>query len=279
MHFTLSRYACERLLYRLSKSQHNDSFVLKGAALLSIWIGDRFRATRDIDFLAFGEVRESWMAACFANIFAVPVDPDDGLFFDPASINVVQIREESEHGGLHLDAVARLGSTKIPVKIDAGFGDAVTPAAAMITVPSMLGFPSASLRGYPKETVVAEKLEAIVRIGFTNSRLKDYFDREVLARMFDFDGPTLTSAIQATFETRSTAVPKITPNGLTAAFGTDVENMKRWRGFRSKSGIESDIPLAEVVTRIDQFTSPIFARLAGGLEPLAQWSHTAARWQ
>ena len=173
MQFTLARYTCERLLYRLSRSQHADSFVLKGAALFATWVDSRYRATRDIDFLVFIEATEQRIADAFRDIFAVTVEPDDGLLFDADSIKVSRIREEFEYGGLHLDAVARLGTTRIPVKVDSGFGDVITPAAVALTYPSMLGFPAATLRGYPKETVAAEKLEAIVRIGMTNSRLWD----------------------------------------------------------------------------------------------------------
>ena len=278
MQFTLARYTCERLLYRLSRSQHADSFVLKGAALFATWVDSRYRATRDIDFLVFIEATEQRIADAFRDIFAVTVEPDDGLLFDADSIEVSRIREEFEYGGLHLDSVARLGTTRIPVKVDSGFVDVITPAAVALTYPSMLGFPAATLRGYPKETVAAEKLEAIVRIGMTNSRLKDYFDLHLLARGFDFDATTLGKAIKATFERRGTAIPNGTPSGLKAAFGNDAENINRWKGFYAKSGIDEIVPLPEVVAMVDGFASPIFARLAAGDALTAKWHCASARW-
>jgi predicted nucleotidyltransferase component of viral defense system len=203
----LTRYANERLLHRLSVSPHASQFVLKGAALFTLWTGRAHRATRDLDLLGFGESTVERVRSVFDEILRLDV-PEDGATFDVESLSVAAIRGGQEYGGVRALFDARVGSARIRMQIDVGFGDAITPAAEIVSFPALLDFPAPKLRAYPRETVVAEKVEAMVKLGMTNSRMKDFFDVVVLSRMFDFDGALLTRAIRATFVRRGTSLPR-----------------------------------------------------------------------
>jgi len=156
----LTRYALERLLYRLSTSNHDDRFVLKGAMLLTCWFEDPHRATRDIDLLGFGDPSPEAMLAVFQEVLGVAVA--DGVEFDLDALRVDKIREEIEYGGLRLRTTASISGARIKVTIDVGFGDALEPGTEIIDYPSILDFPNPRLRVYARETVIAEKFQAMV---------------------------------------------------------------------------------------------------------------------
>jgi hypothetical protein len=183
----LRRYAIERLLYRLSVSPYRDRFVLKGAMLFAAWAGDPFRSTRDVDLLGFGESAVPAVAETFRAICRQAVD-DDALLFDGDKLQAGPIRDAQEYPGVRVRLTAFLGKVRIPVQIDVGFGDVITPAAVDIEFPPLLETAAPRLKAYPKETVVAEKFEAIVDLGEANSRMKDYYDLVALSRLFGFDG-------------------------------------------------------------------------------------------
>jgi hypothetical protein len=172
---TWSRYAVERLLYRLSVSDHGGEFVLKGAALFAAWMGQPHRPTLDVDLLGFGEVSGERLEAVFREICQVAVEPD-GLRYDPGSVRAEPIRGNQEYGGYRVAITAFLGKMRIPVRADVAFGDAVTPPAEEIAYPTLLDLPAPHLRACPRETVVAEKLHAMVVLGIANSRMKDFYD-------------------------------------------------------------------------------------------------------
>lgn len=182
----LTRYANERLLYRLATSGHASRFVLKGAALFTIWTGEPHRATRDVDLLGFGDPSEDHLRAVFADILAVEVD-DDGVRFDESTLDVGPIREEQDYGGVRVVLIAQVTNAKVRLQVDVGFGDAITPDAMNVDFPPLLDFPAPNLRAYPRETVVAEKLEAMVKLGQANSRMKDFYDLAVLSQTFAFE--------------------------------------------------------------------------------------------
>ena len=192
----LSRYALERWLYRLSVSPDQNRFVLKGALLFALWFDTPHRPTRDADFLGFMPADAQALRASVDKICAL--ESDDGMRFDPASIAIQEIRKEANYDGLRVNLMAWLGTAKCPVQLDVGFGDAVTPDPEEVEYPTLLAdVPAPRLRVYPRETVVAEKLEAIITLGMRNSRMKDYFDLWVLLRANDFDAALLARAIAA----------------------------------------------------------------------------------
>ena len=251
----LRRYAVERLLYRLSISPYRDQFVLKGAMLYAAWTEDLFRATQDLDLLGQGDSATSSIKATFQAICQIQVR-DHGLVFDTDGLAAVQIRENQEHGGVRVRMKVFLGKTQIPVQVDIGFGDAVTPAAQELEFPPLLAPEGPRLKAYPKETVVAEKLHAIVALGRTNSRMKDFYDLLALSSLFEFDR-VLASAIRATFERRGTSLPSNIPEGLSAAFAEDGEKVRQWSAFVEREPLLVDAPsLDKTISRIAQFVLP-----------------------
>lgn len=226
----LDRFAVERLLYRLSVSPHRDQFLLKGALLFALWFDAPHRPTRDADLLGFGPADGERLHAVIAELCAI--DSDDGLRFELGSIQVEPIREEAAYEGLRARLVAFLGGARCHVQWDVGFGDAVTPGPQDMDYPVMLDeFPPPRLRVYPRETVFAEKLEAIATLGIANSRMKDYFDLQALLREQAMAPATLAEAIRATFQRRGTAPPEGVPFGLTDAFATDAQKQSQWAAF------------------------------------------------
>lgn len=240
----LVRYALERLLYRLAQSPHSEYFVLKGALLFRLRFDMEQRPTRDADFLGFGDAEPEHCAAMFRDIASVTLTSDDGLLFDASSVRTAKIRKEAGYPGVLVNMVAILDGARIPVQCDIGFGDAITPAPLRQSYPTLLNMPAPVLAVYPLETVIAEKLEAMVKLAGFNSRLKDYFDLWVLMRYEKIDHALLPTAIRATFVRRQTVLPVTLPVGLTREFA--VEKQVMWQAFLTRSGLTAP-PLTEVL--------------------------------
>ncbi|VVT24548.1 nucleotidyl transferase AbiEii/AbiGii toxin family protein [Rhizobium sp. EC-SD404] len=249
----LTRFALERLLYRLSTSPHADRFVLKGAMLMMSWFDDPHRGTRDLDLLGFGDPGEEAMLATFRDILAQ--DVDDGVVFDPDTLRVDRIREELEYGGLRLRALASVGGARINLTIDIGFGDALEPGAEIVEYPVMLDLPAPRLRAYARETVIAEKFQAMVALGRANSRMKDFYDVWVLSQSFSFDDDRLARAIAATFARRGTALPTEPPDALTPAFADDEQKQKQWHTFVENVAVDPG-PFVQVLASLCDFLMP-----------------------
>ena len=251
----LTRYGIERLLYRLSQSQHADRFLLKGAMLFAVWDSQTHRPTRDLDLLGFGPAEKEALARIFREILQTSV-PDDGLVFDPDSVRVEEIRDDNAYGGIRIRLMSRLGKAKVPIQIDVGAGDVVTPGPEKAVFPPLLDFPAPHIRAYPIYTVVAEKLEAMVKLGAANSRMKDFYDLWFLSRRFEFDGPTLGQAIRATFARRQTDLTG-TPPPLTEEFGRDDTKQTQWAGFLRRNKLSGPpSSFAGLMIRLRQFLSP-----------------------
>lgn len=216
-------------------SPYADRFILKGAALFTLWTGIPHRTTRDVDLLGFGDPDPRNVKGLIAEILAIKVE-DDGFTFDLESLTAGLIREDQAYGGIRVTAVAHIGGARIRLQIDVGFGDAITPEPGKVEFPTLLEFPAPVLLAYERETVVAEKLEAMVQLGQANTRMKDFFDLHVLSRDFEFDGDVLVEAIRATFERRSTPIPGSTPVALTPEFSEDPAKTMQWNAFVRKSG-------------------------------------------
>jgi predicted nucleotidyltransferase component of viral defense system len=219
----------ERVLYRLAQTPHRDRFALKGALLVTTWFTDPHRPTRDVDFLGFGDSDPNAVFAVFRDVCAVPMD--DGVVIDLATLRIDRVRDELEYGGLRLRALASVGGARVRVTIDIGFGDSVEPGLEELELPVLLDFPAPRLRAYARETVIAEKFQAMVMLGRANSRMKDFYDVWVLSRTYDFDGPRLPAAIAATFDRRNTALPIGVPDALTSDFANDPAKQAQWRAF------------------------------------------------
>lgn len=252
----LTRYVVERLLFRLGASVHRDRFALKGAMLFAVWTADIIRPTRDLDLLGFGDSDPGAVRQAFLEILGADV-PEDGVAFDLTAIRAEPIRAEQLHEGVRVTAAALIGSARVPVQIDIGFGDAITPGLGEADYPTLLDAPAPRLRIYPRETVVAEKFEALVAIGARTSRMKDYYDLYCLPRLFGFDGRILADAIRATFARRGTDIPRETPPALSSAFAADPDALARWSAFIGRTPLLMPPPaLPELVRDVAAFVMP-----------------------
>jgi hypothetical protein len=245
---TLTHYGLERLLYRLSVSEHASNFLLKGALLFTLWYGIAHRPTRDADLLGFGPDDIDTAVTTFRKICQIPAE--DGVVFDPDTVKGSIIRKEAGYGGVRIDLQATLDGARIALQVDIGFGDAVTPEPQAITYPVLLeDFPAPQLRAYPKYTVVAEKFHAVCLLGMTNTRLKDYFDLWVLLDDNALDPSEMRRAITATFERRKMAMPTIMPVGLSDIFAVDTVKQLQWKAFLNKNRL-NEVELKEVVNKL-----------------------------
>ena len=261
---TLTKYGIERLLYRLSQSEHSDQFILKGALLLSLWTDRLQRPTRDIDLLGSGDSSQEALTRLFRALCVADVQ-SDGLVFHPDTVQVTDIREDQEYGGQRVRMTATLGKARIHLQVDIGFGDVITPAAVEVEYPSLLGLPSPRLRAYPKETVIAEKLEAMVVLGMANSRMKDFYDVWMISRELQFDGQTLARAIQATFQRRRSGLPRTTPTALTDEFADNPDKATQWNAYLSRTRLDAGgMDLAQIIQEIRMFLMrPMIAAAEG----------------
>jgi predicted nucleotidyltransferase component of viral defense system len=253
----LTRYALERLLYRLSVSRHWDRFVLKGAMLVTSWIDDPNRATRDLDLLGFGEASAEALLPVFRDICAIEVD--DGLRFDTDGLRVDVIREGLEYGGLRLRTTATLAAARITVVVDVAFGDSLVPGVEEVDLPVLLDFPAPHLLAYARETVIAEKFQAMVALGRANSRMKDFYDVWVLSHAGEYRGDRLPRAIAATFARRRTPLPEEVPDALTPAFARDDGKRRQWAAFTRDLALEAP-SLENVIGELAAFLAPMAER-------------------
>lgn len=249
----LTRYVLERLLYRLTLTPHAGRFVLKGAMLVTTWFADPHRQTRDVDLLGFGSPTPDAMLAVFREVCSVPLD--DGVVIDVAGLRVDLIREALEYGGLRLRTTATVAGARVAIVIDIGFGDATEPGIEEIDLPVLLDQPAPRLKAYARETVIAEKFQAMVALGLANTRYKDFYDVWVLSRAHPFDGDRLARAIHATFDRRGTAIPVTPPDALTAAFAGDPQKRQQWAIYIADLG-SPDLDLAQVVADLAVFLMP-----------------------
>jgi len=266
----LARYGNERFLYRLSRTRHSKRFVLKGAMLFIVWLNRLHRPTRDLDLLGLGEITEATLREVFTDVCQTRVK-SDGLAFDPDSIAVQEIRENQVYQGLRVKVRGRLGTARVDIQVDVGTGDAITPDPIEADYPTLLDLPAPRLQTYPTETVVAEKLDAMVQLGLRNSRMRDFFDLWLMARTFDFDGATLAEAIRQTFARRRTALA-LEPACFTDAFAQDSAKQTQWRAFLRRSRLSdapSDFP--EVVEQVRAFLHPAVIALAEATRFVQRW--------
>jgi hypothetical protein len=251
----LTRYGLERFLYRLGRSEYRERFVLKGAMLFPLWGVVSYRSTRDVDLLGYGESEIEALVTVFRTICQTEV-ADDGITFDPVSVQAEGIRDQMEYGGTRLKLNADLAGARIHLQVDIGFGDVITPSADTAEYPVLLDHPAPHLWVYPRETVIAEKFQAMVHLGIANSRMKDFHDLWVLGSQFDFDGKTLATALARTFERRNTPLPVELPLALTPEFFADAQKTRQWKAFLNRAGLAVEVELGEVATFIAGFVMP-----------------------
>lgn len=268
----LVRFALERLLYRLAQSSHRGQFVVKGALMFQVWSNILHRPTRDLDLLGTGEPNADHFVSYFRDLCDQRVT-DDGLDFLADTVSATRMKEDEEYEGIRIKLEARLGSARIPIQVDIGFGDVITPAEEETTFPTVLDFPAPVLRSYPRETVVAEKFQAMVMLGIGNSRMKDFFDLFTLCGQFEFDGEVVRQAIAATFQRRKTSVPSVPPLALTPEFTDDELKSKQWDAFLRKSNLDAqNLDLSAVAKRLTEFLMPPARAATSGSSFAQRWT-------
>ena len=260
----LFRYGIERLLYRLSISPYADKYILKGASLFLVWKGQNYRVTKDADFLGSDPSDAEHITGVFRELCHATIEDNDGIEFMPDTVHAVPNREEQAYDGIRVTLVAMLYQAKIPLQVDIGFGDAITPEPERIEFPTLLGTPSPQLLAYPRYTMVAEKFEAMVRLGMANSRMKDFYDVWLMSRLFEFDGRTLCDAIRNTFRRRSTPLPNGLPMAFTDEFCKDTQKQTQWRAFVRKSKPEDVYgDFDDVISDVAAFLTPVIEAARG----------------
>jgi hypothetical protein len=270
---TLTRYAAERLLFRLGASAVRERFALKGASLLTVWMPDPYRGTKDVDLLASGDPSDESMRRVLEAICAVPC-PEDGLVFDLSTLRLETIRPEEEYSGKRARFQALLGTTRIAVQLDLGFGDAVVPEPVDITYPTLLNdLPAPELLAYPREAAVAEKFEAMVKLDLRNSRMKDFHDLWALASSFHFEGPVVQAAVAACFQRRGTPWADEIPTPLTPGFYQRQELAARWASYLAREAV-----LVPPPNRFEEIGEVILAFLGSVRESLVAGGALARGW-
>lgn len=265
----LTRFALERLLYRLTQLPEGKKFALKGAFTFLVWEGELTRQTRDLDLLGSGSPDEARIKEVVTRACQVDV-PEDGVQFDTDSIQVAPIREEAEYEGLRVKLTAHIGSARLSLQVDVGFGDVVTPSPEQKVFPGLLDFPEPKVKTYPPETVVSEKLHGIVRFGRANTRMKDFYDIWRISHLVRFEGKTLVHALRATFDRRETPLPQELPVALTEAFAGEPGKERQWRAFIQQ--VEHlDLDLQDMLDGLQTFLLPVLRATREGVEPPRTW--------
>jgi len=257
----LQHFAIERFIYRLSKSPHADRFILKGALMFSVWSGSGSRPTMDIDLL--GRIDNSLEVIVAAMKDACGMDVEaDGMSFNAETVTAVRITEDAEYEGVRVRVRGGLGNARVSLQIDIGFGDVIVPGPIKVAYPALLDFPAPELNGYTMESTIAEKFQAMVKLGVLNSRMKDFYDIWMLSRTFDFRGEMLAEAVEKTFENRNTPIT-IAPTVFDPSFVKDGDKKVQWQGFIRKAKL-ADAPEAfeDVVVAVKVFLEPLVASLA-----------------
>ena len=266
----LQYFVLERFLYRLGHSPYHRQFVLKGALMLAAWQSPFVRPTRDIDLLGRMNNTVEQVVSAVRAICREPA-PEDGLQFDTGSVIGERIIETANYAGVRVRLTAYLGTARIPMQIDVGFGDPLVPAPSLVRLPTILDLPAPELEGYSRESTIAEKIQIMVYLGEINSRMKDFYDVWSLATHFDFDGPLLAQAIQETFRWRQT---DLAPNPLAFSdrFALNDEKQSQWEAFIRRLHLE-DAPatLHEAIQIIAAFIQPVMQALAEGCHFDQRW--------
>ena len=258
----LTRYFQERLLYRMSQTRYRDNFYLKGGALLYAFERFAARPTLDIDFLGRDISNEgAAVIAAFKEICSVPCE-EDGIFFDIERITAQNITEFKDYHGIRMSIPVKMDTISQVMTMDIGFGDVVTPSPVNLEYPLLLEhLPVPNILAYSVETVIAEKMHAVVDLADQSSRMKDYYDLFNLITKEKYDSKTLQDAIVNTFENRHTSYDADTMF-FRNDFADNPQMQVRWKAFLKKITKEADVSFAEVVSYIQIALKPYWEKMS-----------------
>lgn len=267
----LQYYGMERFLYRFAQSKYAKSFILKGALMFTVWDVPQRRTTVDIDFLARFDNQIEKIEQVIKDVCVVKT-PTDGLIFDTMTVKGQRIKEDADYEGVRVNFLGFLEKSKIPMQIDIAFGDVIIPKPSEVDYPTLLDFPSPHLKGYTFESVVAEKFEAMIKLGTLNSRMKDFYDVWLMTRQFNFEGKNLVAAIKATFENRETPLPSGKPLFAAGIYADESVQATMWKAFLKKNPIKSaPDSFKAVVSAVEEFLSKPVTAIAAGQEFSSGW--------
>jgi len=233
----LQYYGMERFLYRFSRSKYADKFILKGALMFTVWEVPQRRTTLDIDFSAQFDNKTANIEKVIKDICEISVTPD-GLMFDPKTVKGQKIKEGADYEGVRVKFRGFLERIRISMQIDVAFGDVICPKPKIINYPVILDFPKPHLKGYPIESVVSEKFEAMVKLGLLNSRMKDFYDIWLMMHQFNFGGLKLIEALKKTFKHRKTPLPEHKPLFAEEIYDEKSDRQTLWKAFLEKGDIK-----------------------------------------
>lgn len=267
----LQYYGMERFLYRFGRSKYADKFILKGALLFTVWQIPERRTTLDIDFLARYDNQVASIEAVIRDVCDVSVEPD-GLIFEAKTIQGRKIKEDADYEGVRVKFKGFLERAHIPMQIDVGFGDVVYPKTKVIDYPVILDFPRPQLKGYPAESVISEKFEAMIKLGLLNSRMKDFYDSWLMIRQFNFNGLDLAETLKRTFEHRKTDLPAGKPLFAEEIYDEKSDRQTLWKAFLRKGNIKhAPETLAITAKEIEDFLIEPLDAIHKGKEFVSEW--------
>lgn len=265
----LQQYVNERILYRLSRTRYANDFVLKGGTLFGLLFGQPHRPTKDLDLLGTGNNELGTLSSTFLAVLAV--EEDDGIIFQMETLEAGKIKEDEQYEGVRISCTASIEQASVPVQIDIGFGDAIV-SRKKVELKTLLNLPRPELFVYPLESVISEKFEAMVKLGLTNSRMKDFYDIYTFAKDIEFEGATLSEAIRQTFLRRQTQIPIEAPLALTKSFFENKDKLAQWKAFTKKTKFLGDVDLQDICTQIERFIMPAAAKAATAVNLDGKWS-------
>ena len=249
----LQYYGMERFLYRFSRSKYANKFILKGALMFTVWQVPERRTTLDIDLSARYDNEIKAIEKVIRDVCEIAVTPD-GLVFNSATVKGHKIKEGADYEGVRVKFRGFLERSRIVMQVDMGFGDTIYPKPRKIDYPVILDLPKPRLKGYPPESVLSEKFEAMIKLGLLNSRMKDFFDVWSLIRQFNFDGLDLVKSLKGTFKQRKTALPKDKPFFADEIYDEKSDRQILWKAFLIRGDIKhAPEKLLETARVIEEF--------------------------
>jgi len=256
----LTYYGLERFLYRITKSEYEGKFVLKGALVMVTWGASPMRITKDMDLRAFIQPDLQSVIGVMRDICNTEVEAD-AIQFDPDSIRAEQIVETAIYPGIRVRLMGFIERVRIPLQIDMAFSGPIVPEPKIRTYPTILDLPPPQIRSYPTEAIVAEKLDAIIQLGAINTRMKDFYDLWKIQSGFEFKGSLLLSSIRSIFDSRQTRLPEKTPIGISMSFAKD--NQSLWEAFLRRIGESNPeiISFEHVIEDVWNFVEPLIQSL------------------
>lgn len=269
-------YFHERLLYRISKSNYKANFFLKGGILILSTTDFKLRPTKDIDFLAedipndLESIKKIFQKICQMKF-------NDGVEFDSDSIEAETITEGAEYEGVRINLIAYLGRAKKRIQLDIGFGDIIIPEAKNLAYPSLLDLASPKINAYSLESMIAEKFEAMLKLGQINSRMKDFYDIYTISKLKQFDGRVLEEAIYETLQKRGTPLKK-EPIIFKEKFINDKQRLKMWQNYLKRINSE-EISFQKMMDRLKIFLQPVYKAIITEKEFFKNWNNEDSNWK